>query len=58
MPLQVGIGGYPKVLSDEYWSKKEYAGRGGEVSWIDADMLHREAERIGINEKLRESVTG
>ena len=46
---------YPKVLIEEYWSKwekKEYAGRGGEVSWIDADALQREANSVGIKEKL------
>ena len=46
---------YPKALSKEYWSKwekREYIGRGEKVSWIDADALQKEADRVGIKEKL------
>ena len=44
---------YGEEMSDSYWDKwekREYKGRPGGVSWVDAGKLKEEAERVGVKD--------
>jgi hypothetical protein len=45
---------YGDEMTDSYWDKwekREYKGRSGGVSWVDADRLREEAERVGVRDR-------
>jgi hypothetical protein len=44
---------YGEEMSDSYWDKwekRQYKGRSGGVSWVDAGKLKEEAERVGVKD--------